>query len=118
MDTLEADQWFPVDVIEDKLEPTPIAQSAQLDAPAGKHGFMKTVDGRWVFDDGTPERLADGTVKRLAIWQMNAPPAQKAVRLGDQLQFYCELNSAYFNGSETARTAHTRLAVGQVKSSL
>ena len=42
---------------EDKFQPTPIDQSASLDAPAGKHGFMKTVDGRWVFEDGTPVRL-------------------------------------------------------------
>ena len=39
------------------FEPTPIDQSASLDAPAGKHGFMKTVDGRWVFEDGTPVRF-------------------------------------------------------------
>ncbi len=57
LDTLDHSQWFPVEVVEDKFEPTPIDQSESLDAPAGKHGFMKTVDGRWVFEDGTPVRL-------------------------------------------------------------
>ena len=55
--TLDQSQWFPVEVVEDKFQPTPIDQSAALDAPAGKHGFMKTVDGRWVFEDGAPVRL-------------------------------------------------------------
>jgi len=57
LDTLDKSQWFPVEVVEDKFEPSPIDQSASLDAPAGKHGFMKNADGRWVFDDGTPVRL-------------------------------------------------------------
>ena len=57
LDTLDKSQWFPVEVVEDKFQPTPIDQSASLDAPAGKHGFMKTVNGRWVFQDGTPVRL-------------------------------------------------------------
>ena len=55
--TLDKSQWFAVEVVEDKFQPTPIDQSASLDAPAGKHGFMKTVAGRWVFEDGTPVRL-------------------------------------------------------------
>ena len=55
--TLDQSQWFPVEVVEDKFQPTPIDQSGSLDAPAGKHGFMKTVDGRWAFEDGTPVRL-------------------------------------------------------------
>ena len=55
--TLDPSQWFPVEVVEDKFLPTPIDQSGSLDAPAGKHGFMKTVDGRWAFEDGAPVRL-------------------------------------------------------------
>jgi hypothetical protein len=54
---LDKSQWFPVEAVEDKFEPTPIDQSASLDAPAGQHGFMKTVGGRWVFEDGAPVRL-------------------------------------------------------------
>jgi len=57
LDTLDPSQWFPVEVVEDKFQPSPIDQSRALDAPAGKHGFMKTVEGRWQFDDGTPVRL-------------------------------------------------------------
>ena len=57
LDTLDNSQWFPVEAVEDRFEPTPIDQSAALDAPAGKHGFMKTVEGRWAFEDGAPVRL-------------------------------------------------------------
>ena len=57
LDTLDRTQWFPVEAVEDKFEPTPIDQSATLDAPAGKHGFMKVADGRFVFEDGAPVRL-------------------------------------------------------------
>ncbi|HEY3321867.1 MAG TPA: hypothetical protein VGP72_15470 [Planctomycetota bacterium] len=56
-DTLDMTQWFPIENIVDKFEDTPIDVSASLDAPAGKHGFMKNVDGRWVFEDGAPVRL-------------------------------------------------------------
>ena len=57
LDTLDKGQWFPVEVTPDKFEDSPIDQAASLDAPAGKHGFMKTVAGRWGFEDGTPVRL-------------------------------------------------------------
>jgi len=57
LDTLDKGQWFPVEVVPDKFEDSPIDQAAALDAPAGKHGFMKTAAGRWAFEDGTPARL-------------------------------------------------------------
>jgi hypothetical protein len=57
LDTLDKSQWFPVEVVQDEFAPTPIDQSATLDAPAGKHGFLKTVAGRWVFADGAPARF-------------------------------------------------------------
>ena len=57
LDTLDRSQWFPVEVVADPFQPTPIDQSATLDVPAGKHGFLKTVGGRWVFEDGSPVRL-------------------------------------------------------------
>ncbi len=55
-DTIDWSQWFPVEQMTDPFKPTPIDQSANLDAPAGKHGFMKNVDGEFVFEDGTPVR--------------------------------------------------------------
>ncbi len=57
LDTLDMSQWFAVSAEPDPFGPTPIDQAKFMDAPAGKHGFMKTVDGRWVFEDGTPVRL-------------------------------------------------------------
>ncbi|MGD0093057.1 MAG: hypothetical protein ABSE73_24355 [Planctomycetota bacterium] len=57
LETLDMTQWFPIADVADKFEATPIDVSATLDAPAGKHGFMKNDNGRWVFEDGTPVRL-------------------------------------------------------------
>lgn len=57
LETLDRTQWFAVEVVQDKFAPTPIDQSGLLDKPAGKHGFMKTANGRFVFEDGTPVRL-------------------------------------------------------------
>jgi len=90
-DTLDKSQWFEVGTQDDPFQPTAIDQAASLDAPAGKHGFMKTVDGRWAFEDGTPVRLvavmhspfapetkeaADYMARWLAKWGFNM------VRLG------------------------------------
>lgn len=50
-------QWFTIDSMYDPFDATPIDQSSTLDRPAGKHGFMKNVNGHWVFADGTPVRL-------------------------------------------------------------
>lgn len=57
LDSLDHSQWFPVEAKQDPFEPTLIDQSAGLDVPAGKHGFLKTVNGRWVYEDGTPARF-------------------------------------------------------------
>ena len=40
-----------------KREGTALDGSFLLDAPAGKHGFAKSVDGHFVFEDGTVERM-------------------------------------------------------------
>ena len=43
LDSIDWSQWFPVEQLHDPFDPTPIDQSATLDAPAGRHGFMKNV---------------------------------------------------------------------------
>lgn len=67
--TLDHSQWFPVTNRQDPFQPSVIDQENGLDAPAGKHGFQKNVDGRWVFDDGTPCHL---------VGTMANPPKSKA----------------------------------------
>ena len=57
VDTLDPTQWFVVEPKRDTFQPTCIDQLVHLDGPAGKHGFQKTVNGKWVFDDGTPCRM-------------------------------------------------------------
>jgi hypothetical protein len=65
---MDPTQWFPVEIKDDPFNPSPIDQLANLDAPAGKHGFEKNVDGRWAFDDGTPARM---------VGIMGNPPEKK-----------------------------------------
>lgn len=49
-----ADEWYPF-VIPEKLDPDSPANIGKfvLDAPAGKHGFVKIKDGHFYFEDGT-----------------------------------------------------------------
>jgi len=56
-DLLDKSQWFTLESKADPFGPTCIDQLANLDAPAGKHGFQKTVNGKWVYEDGTPSRM-------------------------------------------------------------
>ncbi len=73
-DTLDDSQWFAIEQKKDAFQPTCIDQLPHLDAPAGKHGFQKTVGGKWVFDDGTPCHLVGSMANppethQLAIYQ-------------------------------------------------
>jgi len=45
--------WFPFDTADD-LSPSVIDATDWLDAPAGKHGWLKMDGDRFVFEDGTP----------------------------------------------------------------
>lgn len=50
--------WFPF-VLENELSASSPADAGKLvlDAPAGKHGFLKTEEGHFYFQDGTPARF-------------------------------------------------------------
>ena len=51
-------EWFPF-VLAEKLDPASPANMGRLvlDAPAGKHGFVKVQGDHFVFEDGTPARF-------------------------------------------------------------
>jgi|GEM_PF-1685500 len=57
LSTMDMSEWFPIEDKKDPFFPTAIDCSAFLDKPAGKHGFLKNVDGAFVFQDGTPCRM-------------------------------------------------------------
>ncbi|MEK6477836.1 hypothetical protein WJR50_09890 [Catalinimonas sp. 4WD22] len=48
--------WFPLQTTDDFSEST-IDMSHWLDAPAGKHGFVQSVGGDFIFEDGTPVKF-------------------------------------------------------------
>ncbi len=49
--------WWSFTAAESPAEGTAVDVSSFLDAPAGKHGFLKTKGSHFVFDDGTPARF-------------------------------------------------------------
>ena len=46
--------WYPIDMNNKNTGSFYVDWSGLLDAPAGKHGFLKVVDGAFQFEDGTP----------------------------------------------------------------
>jgi len=50
-------KWFPFEIKNRKTSNAAVDLSFLLDAPAGKHGFLKAKDGHFVFEDGTPARF-------------------------------------------------------------
>lgn len=52
----EWEDWFPWQPEED-FRPSVIDAGELLDAPAGKHGFVRMQEGRFVFEDGTPVKF-------------------------------------------------------------
>ena len=54
---IDTSKWFAFKPGKDDYSPTIIDLSFLLDAPAGKHGFIKNKDGNLVFKDGTEIRF-------------------------------------------------------------
>ena len=50
-------KWFSFKLKNQKSPDALVNLSFLLDAPAGKHGFLKSKDGKFVFEDGTPARF-------------------------------------------------------------
>ncbi|MFL5729264.1 MAG: carbohydrate binding domain-containing protein [Cytophagaceae bacterium] len=50
-------EWYKLETNVKKDGSHYVDWSSLLDAPAGKHGFIKTVDGHFKFEDGTPVRF-------------------------------------------------------------
>lgn len=48
--------WFPLKVTDD-FSASPLDMSHWLDAPAGEHGYLKSIGGNFVFEDGTPAKF-------------------------------------------------------------
>ncbi len=55
---IDRSSWVPFDMRVRKTSGKPLVDFRNfLDAPAGKHGFLQTKDGHFVFSDGTPARF-------------------------------------------------------------
>jgi hypothetical protein len=53
----DTSSWFAFNPKEDNFKPTITDVSFLLDAPAGKHGFLKVKDGHFYFEDGMRARF-------------------------------------------------------------
>jgi hypothetical protein len=70
-----------------------------------KYGTREKLAAAWGADLSAEEKLDAATVKRLSIWQLNKVAPEKVGRARDQLRFYFDLNSAYFNQTKQALRA-------------
>jgi hypothetical protein len=70
-----------------------------------RHGSQEKLAAAWGQDLKDGERLADGTVKRMLIWELNKVKPEKVARARDQLRFYFELNKVYFQKTKDALRA-------------
>jgi len=58
VEALDTSDWIPFNIQNCKTKKdTLLDLSFLLDAPAGKHGFLKVQNGHFVFEDGTPARF-------------------------------------------------------------
>lgn len=77
--------WFPFVIDPTLAIDSPANVGLQvLDSPAGRHGFLRVKDGRFVFEDGTPAKF----------WGVNLcfsacfPSKETAVKLAERLAFF------------------------------
>ncbi len=66
----------------DQIASGAIDFSYLLDAPAGKHGFLQTVDGHFQFEDGTPVRFFGVNL----VFGAAMPAKKRAHLIADRLQ--------------------------------
>lgn len=78
-------QWVPFRLANTPAERPLVNLSFLLDAPAGKHGFLKTKDGHFVFEDGTPVRFLGTNIhSHLGLY----PEKDQAERAAETLARY------------------------------
>lgn len=77
--------WYPFELAE-KMDPNSPANIGKLvlDAPAGKHGFVKVKGGDFVFEDGAPARFWGTNL----CFQANFPSKEKTKWMADRLAFF------------------------------
>ena len=74
---LDSEAAWPMNILDWAKAPVDLSFLNAADKPAGRHGFLKAVDGRLVFADGTPARFW-GT--NLVAYALFATASQQAVR--------------------------------------
>lgn len=79
------DEWYPFDFPK-RLDPnSPLnIGKLMLDAPAGKHGFVKVKDGHFYFEDGTRAKFWGTNL----CFNANFPDKKQAEMLADRLAFF------------------------------
>lgn len=83
--------WLDFNLDWDEQLPSPIAMGGRvLDAPAGKHGRLRAVGEKLVFEDGTPFKLWGAGIAFSNSIGGNAvpPPKKDAAKLADKIASY------------------------------
>ncbi|MCD4781113.1 MAG: carbohydrate binding domain-containing protein [Candidatus Omnitrophica bacterium] len=80
-----AEEWYPFYFENELDENSPLnIGKLVLDAPAGKHGFVKAVGDHFEFEDGTPARFWGTNLSMSACF----PSKKDAVSIADRLAFF------------------------------
>lgn len=96
-------KWFPFRLQNKKSPEALVDLSFLLDAPAGKHGFLRSKGGRFVFEDGTPGRFIGTNIHSCyAIF----PSKEQAEGIADTLARY-GMNLVRLHLAEFALTAES-----------
>ena len=80
--------WYAFKPAPDDYTKTPVDLSSLLDAPAGKHGFMKVRDGHFYFADGTRARFWGTNIYAPSTFPSKLNAERMAARLS---KFGCNL---------------------------
>ncbi|MEI6422145.1 MAG: hypothetical protein WCP55_07990, partial [Lentisphaerota bacterium] len=78
-------QWFNFDIKNRKSTNALVDLACLLDAPAGKHGFLQSKNGHFVFTDGTPGRFFGTNIH--SVYTLD-PAAEQAGAIADTLARY------------------------------
>ena len=84
---LDNEAAWPKDILDWTTAPVDLSFLNASEKPAGKHGFLKTVSDRLVFDDGTPARFWGTNVVAFSLFDTSAENVGRQARRLSELGF-------------------------------
>ena len=104
-------KWYAVEINTKNTGSHYVDWSSLLDAPAGKHGFAKAVNGHIQFEDGTPVRFWGTNLVATAAFpskQQADSVAQRLAKMGCNLIRLHHMDATWSNPNIFGNTSSTR----------